>query len=145
MSKRTWSQANNELGPPRRWLHCPRKGRVISAFFLPFKTPLGHRYDKMVPEENRFYPSMALKGGDSSDKEIGLWIDLTNTRRFYDKKEIEDAGVEYVKLNCKGFGECPSEEQVQEFVRICKSFSERSDKIVGILPPFLFCQIPKKQ
>ncbi|KFD52509.1 mRNA capping enzyme, catalytic domain protein [Trichuris suis] len=151
MSKRSWSQANGELGPPGRWLHCPRKGKVISgfvkasltffeewhafalAFFLPFKTPLGHRYDKMVPEENRFYPSMALKAGaDLGEKEIGLWIDLTNTRRFYDKKEIEDAGVEYVKLNCKGFGECPSEEQVQEFINICKSFSKRSDKIVGV-------------
>ncbi|CDW52813.1 mRNA capping enzyme [Trichuris trichiura] len=128
MSKRSWSQANSELGPPGRWLHCPRKG----------KTPLGHRYDQVVPEENRFYPSMALKGGgDLGDKEIGLWIDLTNTRRFYDKEEIEDAGVEYVKLNCKGYGECPSEEQVQQFINICKNFSKRSDKIVGILFQFV--------
>ncbi|KFD51829.1 hypothetical protein M514_07356 [Trichuris suis] len=138
MSKRTWSQANNELEPPQRWLRCPRKGKVISGIFLPFKTPLSHKYDKVVPEENRFYPSMVLKADDLGGKKIGLWIDLTNTRRFYDKKEIEDAGVEYVKLNCKGFGECPSEEQVRRFVDICKNFSERSDKIVGIFPRFFF-------
>uniref|UniRef100_A0A5S6QUV6 mRNA-capping enzyme n=2 Tax=Trichuris muris TaxID=70415 RepID=A0A5S6QUV6_TRIMR len=132
MSKRPWSNSNGELGPPRRWMHCPRKGKVVSGLFLPFKTPLSSRYDDMVPESNRFYPSMVLEGGEPGEKEVGLWIDLTNTTRFYNKKEVENAGVEYVKLNCKGFGECPSEAQVQEFISICKSFAKRSDKIVAV-------------
>ena len=33
---------------------------------------------------------------------LGLIIDLTNTTRFYDKTEVERAGINHVKMNCKG-------------------------------------------
>ena len=33
---------------------------------------------------------------------LGLIIDLTNTTRFYDKTEVERAGIKHVKMNCKG-------------------------------------------
>ena len=41
------------MSVPPRWLHCPRKGALVAGKFLPFKTPLGHQYDKNVPEECR--------------------------------------------------------------------------------------------
>merc|ERR1719210_1381013 len=53
---------------------------------------------------------------------IGLWIDLTNTSRFYRKTEVEDFNCKYVKLQCRGHNESPSVEQVQAFVRICRNF-----------------------
>lgn len=33
---------------------------------------------------------------------IGLWIDLTNTTRFYDKSEVEGRNIKYVKMECRG-------------------------------------------
>lgn len=44
---------------------------------------------------------------------LGMWIDLTNTSRFYDKKEVEDKDSKYVKLQCRGHGETPSPEQTK--------------------------------
>lgn len=44
---------------------------------------------------------------------LGMWIDLTNTSRFYDKKEVEDKDCKYVKLQCRGHGETPSPEQTK--------------------------------
>jgi mRNA-capping enzyme len=45
---------------------------------------------------------------------IGLWIDLCNTSRFYNRKEVEELGAKYVKLQCRGHGETPSQDQVRK-------------------------------
>lgn len=57
---------------------------------------------------------------------IGLWIDLTNTSRFYNKSEVEDAGCTYVKLPCAGHEQPPTREQAQVFVDICSKFVEKN-------------------
>ncbi|KAM7291940.1 mRNA-capping enzyme isoform X2 [Ixodes scapularis] len=92
----------SDLGPPPRWLNCPRKGDLVAEKFLPFKTPLSGVYDSQVPEANRFYPSMLLASLARYKVKLGLWIDLTNTGRFYDRKEVEECGVKYLKLQCRG-------------------------------------------
>ncbi|KAI0231116.1 mRNA-capping enzyme [Lamellibrachia satsuma] len=56
----------------------------------------------------------------------GLWIDLTNTSRFYDKKAVEALGCNYLKLQCRGHGETPSDEQVNAFVKICDTFIRKN-------------------
>lgn len=33
---------------------------------------------------------------------MGLWVDLTFTDRFYDKRIVEDAKIKYYKLHCRG-------------------------------------------
>ncbi|KAH6935285.1 hypothetical protein HPB50_005020 [Hyalomma asiaticum] len=91
-----------ELGPPPRWLNCPRKGSLIAEKFLPFKTPLSEVYDAQL--------------------KMGLWIDLTNTDRFYDPKVIEQREIRYLKLQCRGHGECPSVDQTELFIRVCHRF-----------------------
>lgn len=53
---------------------------------------------------------------------LGLWIDLTNTSRFYDKEEVEQNGCKYVKLQCRGHGETPSKEQTKLFINIVHNF-----------------------
>ncbi|KRZ14995.1 mRNA-capping enzyme [Trichinella zimbabwensis] len=121
-----------QLGPPARWLKCPRKGDLVAGIFLPFKTPLSAQYNDSVPEEHRFTPNMVLQN-EYSEKTIGLWIDLTNTTRFYSKDEIERYGVVYKKINCKGFGECPSQQTVNEFVNLCQEHLELNpDSIIAV-------------
>ena len=52
-----------------------------------------------------------------------MWIDLTNTERFYDpESEVRAKGIKYVKLSCKGREETPTEKQTIEFIHICKVF-----------------------
>lgn len=126
--------SSSSKGPiPPRWLNCPRKGQIIADKFVPFKTPLSSSFDSSVPEENRFYPSMLVSSLKSYKVKMGLWIDLTNTSRFYDKSAIEDMGIQYVKLECRGHGECPSDEQTNLFVSICNKFiASKPLEIIGV-------------
>ncbi|XDV42397.1 hypothetical protein PO909_011069 [Leuciscus waleckii] len=113
-----------QTGAPPRWRNCPRRGQPVAGKFLPMKTMLGPRYDDKVPEENRFHPSM-LSNYLKSLK-MGLLVDLTNTSRFYDRAEIEKEGIKYVKLSCKGHGECPTAETTEMFIRLCEHFIEKT-------------------
>ncbi|XP_068216244.1 mRNA-capping enzyme isoform X2 [Palaemon carinicauda] len=115
-------------GPiPPRWLHCPRKSNaLIGNKFLAFKTPLSSKFDDQVPPEHRFSPGMLFDSMKSYKVKIGLWIDLTNTSRFYDKADIENQEARYVKLQCRGHGECPTVEQVSAFVNICDAFIRKN-------------------
>lgn len=53
---------------------------------------------------------------------FGLWVDLTNTGRFYDKAEVEEYGCKYVKLQCRGHGETPTKEQTNMFIQLVHNF-----------------------
>lgn len=129
------SSSNESGGPvPPRWLHCPRKAmKLIQNKFLAFKTPLSSAFDSQVPEECRFTTDMLFAYLKSQKLKLGLWIDLTNTTRFYNRKSIEDHGCRYLKLQCKGHGETPSEDQTRTFVQVCKNFiSHNPLEIVGV-------------
>lgn len=116
-----WNENSNPIPP--RWLHCPRKAiKLIRNKFLAFKTPLSSKFDSQVPEECRFTIDMMMASLKSQKIKLGLWIDLTNTSRFYDKNSLEAYGCKYLKLQCKGHGETPTEEQTKTFVHVCKKF-----------------------
>jgi mRNA-capping enzyme len=64
---------------------------------------------------------------------LGLWIDLTYTSRFYNKKQIEAEGCKYIKLKCRGHGETPSEDVVKAFFFICDEFIKKNPlDIIGM-------------
>ncbi|XP_041109642.1 mRNA-capping enzyme isoform X1 [Polyodon spathula] len=120
-------------GIPPRWKNCPRRGQPVAGTFLPMKTMLGPKYDDLVPAENRFHPSMLSNYLKSLKVKMGLLVDLTNTTRFYDRNEIEQEGITYVKLQCKGHGECPSTEHTQMFIRLCEHFMEKTPtELMGV-------------
>uniref|UniRef100_A0A803W5K0 mRNA-capping enzyme n=1 Tax=Ficedula albicollis TaxID=59894 RepID=A0A803W5K0_FICAL len=118
---------------PPRWLHCPRRGQPVAGKFLPLKTMLGPRYDEQVAEENRFHPSMLSNYLKSLKVKMGLLVDLTNTTRFYDRNDIEKEGIKYIKLQCKGHGECPTPENTETFIRVCEHFSDKNpSELIGV-------------
>ncbi|KAK7133559.1 hypothetical protein R3I94_015440 [Phoxinus phoxinus] len=122
-----------QTGAPPRWRNCPRRGQPVAGKFLPMKTMLGPRYDDKVPEENRFHPSMLSNYLKSLKVKMGLLVDLTNTSRFYDRAEIEKEGIKYVKLSCKGHGECPTAETTEMFIRLCEHFIEKTPtELIGV-------------
>ncbi|KAJ8917449.1 hypothetical protein NQ315_005496 [Exocentrus adspersus] len=118
------SKFGKNPGPvPDRWMHCPRKSdTLIVGKFLALKTPLSSNFDDQVPPECRFPPKMVFDYCKSRKINIGLWVDLTNTKRFYDKQEIEDRDCTYVKLQCRGHGETPSVEQTNAFIELIHLF-----------------------
>ncbi|XP_064144992.1 mRNA-capping enzyme isoform X7 [Loxodonta africana] len=123
--------AHNKIPP--RWLNCPRRGQPVAGKFLPLKTMLGPRYDSQVAEENRFHPSMLSNYLKSLKVKMGLLVDLTNTSRFYDRNDIEKEGIKYIKLQCKGHGECPTAENTETFIRLCERFNERNPpELIGV-------------
>uniref|UniRef100_A0A674MFV9 mRNA-capping enzyme n=1 Tax=Takifugu rubripes TaxID=31033 RepID=A0A674MFV9_TAKRU len=94
---------------------------------------LGPRYDDQVAAENRFHPSMLSNLLKSLKVKMGLLVDLTNTTRFYDRNDIEKEGIKYVKLHCKGHGECPSADTTAMFIRLCEHFIERNPtELIGV-------------
>uniref|UniRef100_A0A336MHT3 mRNA-capping enzyme n=1 Tax=Culicoides sonorensis TaxID=179676 RepID=A0A336MHT3_CULSO len=115
---------NAGRGPlPDRWLYCPRKSdSLIADKFLAFKTPLCDKFTSKMPEECIFTPKMLLQIMKSYKVKLGLWIDLTNTNRFYDRNEVESNECKYIKLNCRGHGETPSIEQTRSFIEIVDEY-----------------------
>ncbi|XP_073445692.1 mRNA-capping enzyme isoform X4 [Dendrobates tinctorius] len=114
------------------WRGAEAQGSLVGKF-LPLKTMLGPRYDDQVPEENRFHPSMLSNYLKSLKVKMVLLVDLTNTTRFYDRNDIEKEGIKYIKLQCKGHGECPSKENTETFIRLCEKFADRSpDELIGV-------------
>ncbi|CAG9858499.1 unnamed protein product [Phyllotreta striolata] len=117
------SRPRRDPGPvPARWLRCPRKSKLIADKFIAFKTPLSSDFDDKVPPEFRFNPKMIFDTAKRDKVKFGLWIDLTNTTRFYNHKIIKEFDCKYVKLQCKGHGETPSTDQAREFIRVVHDF-----------------------
>ncbi|XP_018798630.1 PREDICTED: mRNA-capping enzyme [Bactrocera latifrons] len=126
---------NSRPGPiPNRWLNCPRKSeKLIAERFLAFKTPLSSAFDDQVPIECLFHPEMIFDYFKAIKLKLGLWIDLTNTTRFYNRQIVESRDAQYVKLQCRGHGETPSPEQTQSFIEIVDRFvNERPFETVGV-------------
>lgn len=115
-------------GPrPPGWLKCPRKSvELIGGKFLAFKTPLSQRFDDQVPPEYRFTPSMLFNTMKSYKVKIGMWIDLTKTKRFYSESEVEEHDCKYVKLKCDGHRGAPTQEEFNIFMRICRKFISKN-------------------
>lgn len=49
---------------------------------------------------------------------------MTNTARFYDRREIESRDCQYFKLKCRGHGETPSPEQTRAFIELVDTFTQ---------------------
>ncbi|XP_052895122.1 mRNA-capping enzyme [Anopheles moucheti] len=122
-------------GPiPARWLHCPRKSeKLIAGLFLAFKTPLKQEFQSQMPINCYFTPSMLFDLMKRHQQRIGMWIDLTNTNRFYDKNQIIDANCRYIKLKCRGHGETPSVQQTKSFIELVEEFKlEKPLDMIGV-------------
>eukprot|EP00124_Ichthyophonus_hoferi_P001248 Ihof_evm15s60 gene=Ihof_evmTU15s60 len=129
------SSGGSGNGPiPPRWRRCPPMGSVVrNTRFLPFKTPLDPKYDSNLPEEYRFNLDDLFNTCAENFLELGMIVDLTKTDRYYDKNEVESRNCKYVKIRCDGHGECPDEEAVLKFNRLCSKYWEKNpDKYIGV-------------
>jgi len=107
---------------PPAWERCPRKGEIVQDKFLPFKTPLDSKFNKKLSPQDYFTPEMVVSSMKAIKVKIGLWIDLTNTGRYYNKEIVEKLGIKYFKLPTKGHKQPPTEEETRLFVNLCHNF-----------------------
>lgn len=59
-------------------------------------------------------------------------MDLTNTKRYYNPKQVESKGVKYVKLALVG-RTSPSKVETDCFIKNCKEFlDQHPEKVIGV-------------
>lgn len=73
---------------------------------------------------------MLISSMKSVKVKIGLWIDLTNTNRYYSRDQIEKHGITYFKLATKGHKQAPTEEETRLFVNMCHNFILKNPLVV---------------
>jgi hypothetical protein len=93
---------------PDGWRECSKGGAAINGL-APVKTPLSEDFDTKLHPEERWTPADCLSACGGS--RVGLFVDLTNTKRYYDPARLP-SGVRYIKLSTEGHS-LPSEESIQ--------------------------------
>jgi len=138
MSRKRGQDASSSSGPgpiPHRWLNCPRKASSLIGDdkFIAFKVPLDAKFDSQVGDEYIFNPQMMFSTTKTMKKKLGLWIDLTNTTRYYDRAFVEKMDCKYIKLTCRGHGETPTADIVDLFIKVCSQFIQQNPlHIIGV-------------
>ncbi|XP_014297744.1 WAS/WASL-interacting protein family member 1 isoform X2 [Microplitis demolitor] len=115
---------------PDRWLDYKPYGSVIkNTKIMAFKVPLNARLIRQLPENHQFTPELLLK----EVPKLKYIIDLTNTTRYYNKKEFTDAGVEYRKIPVEG-KRIPKRREILRFYRAMEAFVEsaKDDEVIGV-------------
>ncbi|CAA99765.2 mRNA guanylyltransferase [Caenorhabditis elegans] len=122
------------MGLPDRWLHCPKTGTLINNLFFPFKTPLCKMYDNQIAERRyQFHPAEVFSHPHLHGKKIGLWIDLTNTDRYYFREEVTEHECIYHKMKMAGRGVSPTQEDTDNFIKLVQEFHKKyPDRVVGV-------------
>ncbi|KAF8567375.1 hypothetical protein P879_06308 [Paragonimus westermani] len=117
---------------PPRWLTCPRMGDMILDIFIPFKTPLDSKFDYFIQPEQIFNVDSVFRTAEPY--KLGLIVDLTKSKRFYNRREVTDNNCKYIKIECKGNEETPTSEQVDLFIKVVNQFLDNNpgEQKVGV-------------
>ncbi|CAG7834741.1 unnamed protein product [Allacma fusca] len=111
---------------PEGWKESPNMALgLIENIFFPFKTPLNKTAGNFTIDD-------VFDHAKEQKWSIGLWVDLTNTKKYYNPSLVESKGVQYVKLAVAG-RQSPSMHEITSFNNVCNQFlTENPDKIIGI-------------
>eukprot|EP00884_Botryococcus_braunii_P019053 jgi/Botrbrau1/5831/Bobra.0366s0013.1 len=130
------SNKKDGLELPTGWLDCPRMGSCLEnpwrLMIVPMKVPLSSRFDSVVPERSRFQPSDVKKEMERRRTPLGLVVDLTNSFRYYKPEDWEKIGVGYYKIRCRGHGEVPSPENVNDFMEVISNWDPACGHYIAV-------------
>lgn len=103
---------------PDRWLEYKPFGNIIKGTnLLAFKVPLKDAIAKNLQPQERFTTTKLLE----SFPRLKYIIDLTNTCRYYDKKEFTNVGVKYEKIAIPG-RKVPPMDLIKKFFKVMDDF-----------------------
>ncbi|CAF5095998.1 unnamed protein product, partial [Rotaria magnacalcarata] len=118
-----------------RWLdYTPLNTWIENTRLVPFKCPLRWSILRNLNQRDRFSLNDLIERLDNRKRELGLIIDLTDTDRYYDYRDVEDLDIEYCKIRVPGHQDV-SDENCQKFFRIVNKFlrnNRQNDKLIGI-------------
>ncbi|CAM8936432.1 unnamed protein product [Rhodiola kirilowii] len=109
---------------PQGWLDCPPAGHEINGI-IPSKVPLGESFSTYILPGKRYSSKQVIHQQRVLGRTLGLVIDLTNTTRYYNSAEWKNAGIKYVKIQCRGRDSVPDNESVNTFVHEVSLFLSR--------------------
>lgn len=120
-------------GVPDRWEDFTPLGSLIPGTrIFGFKVPLKKSLCHKLQNRRKAFTVQDLKNQISN---LGLVIDLTNTSRYYDPKEIIKDDIKYIKIASEGRGKLPAKEKIKFFYSSIDRFlaqNENNDKIIGV-------------
>lgn len=115
---------------PDRWLDYTSIGAQVEGTpFVPLKVPLKKAFFKGRQKES-FTPADVC----SQLPNLGMVIDLTFTKKYYEPREFIDRNVEHQKIFTKGH-EIPQRSLVDKFIDIVNTFlrdEQNRDKQIGV-------------
>ncbi|XP_076471061.1 uncharacterized protein LOC143300973 isoform X2 [Babylonia areolata] len=123
------------MPPPDRWEDYQALGSLIpETKFIAFKVPLKQEICRNLPENESFSPEQLIKKIEESGKRLGLLIDLTFTRKYYNGQYFVKRDIQYEKIFTKGH-EVPSDDVVQRFYEAVDDFYIKNtdeDVVIGV-------------
>uniref|UniRef100_S4RMJ2 RNA/RNP complex-1-interacting phosphatase n=1 Tax=Petromyzon marinus TaxID=7757 RepID=S4RMJ2_PETMA len=136
LSKYIPEKKGGKLQSPIRWEnYVPVGKRVKGTRFISFKVPLRQNYSIRIQSEvTQMSPLGLLENISRQNESLGLVIDLTNTTRYYDPKELTKAGIKYEKIFTMGH-EVPNDKTIAHFKETIKTFigeNGENDKLIGV-------------
>ncbi|CAH0720112.1 unnamed protein product, partial [Brenthis ino] len=114
---------------PDRWIPYKACGKVIEGTrIICFKVPLKRSVQKNISAKDIWDIDALLK----AIPKLRAVIDLTNTSRYYDPKELQEQGILHKKILMPG-REIPPNNKVTEFVSTVDEFLIKDkDSLVGV-------------
>lgn len=119
---------------PERWVdYIPIGIRMPGTRFIAFKVPLSGVFDSKLTPKQRFSPLDLIRKIKEQNEELGMIIDLTCTKRYYNPVALPKT-LAYSKIYTAGHA-IPDAQTIQQFKSIVTQFlSENSDndKLIGV-------------
>ncbi|XP_011878748.1 PREDICTED: RNA/RNP complex-1-interacting phosphatase [Vollenhovia emeryi] len=115
---------------PDRWLEYKPFGDAIKGTkIIAFKVPLKDAIAKNLEPEQQFTTKVLLQ----AFPHLKYIVDLTNTYRYYDKKEFTNAGVKYEKIAIPG-RKVPTMDIIQKFFKVMDDFTSTcgEGELIGV-------------
>ncbi|XP_069095895.1 uncharacterized protein [Pleurodeles waltl] len=119
---------------PYGWRSLQAVGaRVEGTRFIAFKVPLKGVINQRLTPNQKFTPKDLIAEIRAQGEELGIVIDLTNTNRYYEVKDLPK-NVSYQKLPTAGL-EVPDDDAILQFKKIVRKFlrqNQHNDKLIGV-------------
>uniref|UniRef100_A0A8R1DN25 TYR_PHOSPHATASE_2 domain-containing protein n=1 Tax=Caenorhabditis japonica TaxID=281687 RepID=A0A8R1DN25_CAEJA len=113
---------------PKDWTKFAPLGNVIPRTrFIVFKTPINSTLSTKIHKDQRFTTTDLFRQLAERGQHLGLVVDLTDTDKFYDKKDITGMCVQYEKINCPGRAFIERDECVENFNHAIQEYIDKCE------------------
>ncbi|XP_061886854.1 RNA/RNP complex-1-interacting phosphatase isoform X2 [Entelurus aequoreus] len=128
------SRSGKKNGIPDRWLEYKAVGKRLNGTrFVAFKVPLEQSLTRQLPPSQAFGPWELLDAIREDRQELGLIIDLTFTKRYYQPQDLP-ASLSCVKIFTKGHV-VPDDDTILAFKQAVQGFlrdNADNDQLIGV-------------